>query len=348
MSGVQLLELDDSAGGLRLDRWFRRTFPHVAQGRIEKMCRKGEIRVDGGRVKASHRLEPGMTVRIPPLPEPEATADKPRRTALSEADAAFVQSLVIWRDDHLIALNKPPGLAIQGGTGQTRHLDALAEGLKFGLEDKPRLVHRLDKDTSGVVVLARTARAAAELSKAFRSRATTKIYWAATAGVPRPREGRIRFGLVKQAGHGPHGAGERMVCVHPDAVGGTPGAKSAETLYTTIATAARRASWVALMPVTGRTHQLRAHMAEMGNPIVGDGKYGTNSQTNEGDGWGAQLGGAVSRNLHLHAQRLGFAHPATGQTLSLTAPLPEHMARTWDLFGWSPGDAPENPFEDAP
>ena len=338
MSRVQLIELGEDAEGQRLDRWFRRSFPHIGQGRIEKMCRKGEIRLDGGRVKASDRLHAGMSLRIPPLPDTDAP--RPARPELGKADAAFVQSLVIWKDPHILALVKPPGLAMQGGTGQERHLDGLAEGLKFDLDDKPRLVHRLDKDTSGVVVMARTGRAAAALAKAFASRRTRKIYWAAVAGVPRPRAGTIRYGLVKQAGHGPHGAGERMICLHPDRVSATPGAKHAQSDYLTLATAAKRAAWVALSPITGRTHQLRAHMAEIGHPIVGDGKYGTNRQTNEGDGWGAQLGGEVSRKLHLHARSLGLTHPVTGQTLTLVAPLPDHMARTWDLFGWDSAEVP--------
>jgi len=346
MSKVQLLELGEDADGLRLDRWFRRTYPHLGQGRIEKMCRKGEIRLDGRRVKASDRLEAGMSIRIPPLPDPVDRRPRAEPAAISEADTAFARSLVIWRDDHILALAKPPGLAMQGGTGQSRHVDGLAPALRFGGAENPRLVHRLDKDTSGVVVLARTSRMAADLSAAFRSRRTRKIYWAAVAGVPRPAAGSIRYGLVKQAGHGPHGAGEKMICVHPDRVTETPGAKHAHSDFMTLQTAARRAAWVALSPITGRTHQLRAHMAEIGHPIVGDGKYGTNRQTNEGDGWGAQLGGEVSRKLHLHARSLSFQHPVTGHQVHLVAPLPEHMDRTWDLFGWDQSEVPADPFHE--
>ncbi|MHA3914824.1 RluA family pseudouridine synthase [Halovulum sp. GXIMD14793] len=343
MSGVQTIEIDADGQDQRLDRWLRKRFPHVTQGRIEKMCRKGELRLDGGRVKANTRLSEGQVLRVPPLPENTAPARE--RPQINEADARMIRDCVIYRDADVLALNKPAGLAVQGGSGQHRHVDGLAEALRFDADEPPRLVHRLDKDTSGVLLLARSGRAAAALARAFQSRETRKIYWAAVAGVPKPSAGTIRYGLVKQAGHGPHGAGEKMICVHPNRIGDTDGAKRATTDYMVLEKAAQRAAWVALSPITGRTHQLRAHMAEIGAPIVGDGKYGGNSQTNEGDGWGAQLGGDVSRKLHLHARSLTLTHPVSGAVLTLTAPLPEHMEKTWDILGWSPGDAPEDPFE---
>ncbi len=346
MSGVQTLTLDAEADGQRLDRWMRKQFPHIPQGRIEKMCRKGEIRVDGGRVKASTRLEQGQALRLPPLPDGPAPDEGRTPKPVSEADARMIRDAVIYRDDHIIALNKPAGLPVQGGSNQTRHVDGLAEALRFGMDDKPRLVHRLDKDTSGVLVLARTGRMAAALTRAFQARNTRKIYWAVVAGAPKPPVGTIRYGLVKEAGHGPHGAGEKMVCVHPNRIDSTPGAKRATTDYLVLSAAAQRAAWVALAPITGRTHQLRAHMAEIGHPIVGDGKYGTNAQENLGDGWGAQLGGDVSRKMHLHARHLSLTHPVTGGRLSLTAPLPPHMEKTWDMFGWDPAEFPDDPFEE--
>jgi len=345
MSGVQTITVEEADSDQRVDRWLRRMFPHVSQGRIEKMCRKGELRVDGGRVKASSRVMTGQQVRIPPLPDSEHRP-APMQNRVSDADAKMIRSCVIYRDDHILALNKPPGLAVQGGSGQTRHVDGLAEALKFDLDEKPRLVHRLDKDTSGVLLLARTRAVAAGLTASFRHRETRKIYWAAVAGVPHPKMGTIKYGLVKAPGHGSGGEGEKMICVHPRDVDSTEGAKRAVTDYAVLSAAGKRCAWMALVPITGRTHQLRAHMAEIGHPIIGDGKYGGSGQDNLGDGWGAQLGGEISKKLHLHARSLTLEHPVSHARLHLTAPLPEHMVRTWETFQWSPADVPEDPFED--
>ncbi len=347
MGAVQTLTVAQGDGDQRLDRWFRRQFPHISQGRIEKMCRKGEIRIDGARAKPATRVAAGQIIRVPPLPD-AAAADSlpPPRARLSEADAQMMRAAVIWRDDHIIALNKPAGLATQGGSGHTRHVDALADALCFDLAEKPRLVHRLDKDTSGVLLLARTRAAADALTKAFRARDTRKIYWAITAGVPSPRMGTIRYGLVKAPGHGKGGEGEKMQIVPPKDVDATEGAKHAQTDYAVLSALGSRAAWVALVPVTGRTHQLRAHMAAIGHPIAGDGKYGGSGQENLGDGWGAQLGGEISRKLHLHARSLSMTHPITGKRLTFTAPLPDHMQRTWDALEWRAADVPADPFED--
>jgi 23S rRNA pseudouridine955/2504/2580 synthase len=347
MSGVQTLTVTPDEDGQRLDRWFRGHFPHVTQVRIEKMCRKGEIRVDGARVKGATRIEAGQAIRVPPLPEPESRPDRPPQ-APSGSDAEMILRAVLWKDDHIIALNKPPGLPSQGGSGLgNRHVDALVDALRFGRSEKPMLVHRLDKDTSGVLLLARSARIARKLSEAFRARETRKIYWAAVAGVPQPRAGTIRFGLVKAPGRGSAGEGEKMRCVHPRDIATTPDAKRATTDYAVLSSLGTRVSWVALVPVTGRTHQLRAHMAEIGHPIVGDGKYGGSGQENLGEGWGAQLGGEISRKLHLHARSIRFAHPITGDTVTITAPLPEHMARTWKTLEWREVDAPADPFDES-
>ena len=350
MPEVQNITIAEDDGSPRLDRWLRRRFPGVAQGRIERMCRKGEIRVDGRRAQASLRLAPGQTVRVPPIADaPSRAASSASRTAqgsrVSEADAQMIRAAVLYRDDDVIALNKPPGIATQGGAGQNdRHLDAFADALRFGRSDRPRLVHRLDRDTSGALLLARTPRAAAGLAKALKARDARKVYWAAVAGAPRPTEGSIRSGLVKRATGGQK---EKMILVAPDEVSATPGARLAETEYTVIEAAAKRAAWVALSPITGRTHQLRVHMASIGCPIVGDGKYGGRAQENAGDGWGANLGGGVSRKLHLHARSIAIAHPVTGKTLRVTAPLPDHMARTWALFGWDTETAPADPFAES-
>ena len=347
MSGVQMVRVGADEGDQRLDRWLKKKFPQLSQIAVEKMCRKGELRVDGGRVKANTRVEAGQEVRVPPLPAPQPEAERQPRSRVSASDEEMIQSAVLWKDQHIIALNKPAGLPSQGGSGQgDRHVDGLTEALKFGYKDKPKLVHRLDKDTSGVLLLARTDRVARALSEAFRSRTTRKIYWAAVAGVPSPRKGTIRYGLVKAAGHGRGGEGEKMVAVHPRDIETTEGAKRATTDYAVIEGLGGRVSWAALVPITGRTHQLRAHMAELGHPIVGDGKYGGSGQENLGDGWGAQLGGEISRKLHLHARSLSFDHPITGERITLTAPLPDHMKRTWKTLGWQESDAPADPFED--
>jgi 23S rRNA pseudouridine955/2504/2580 synthase len=347
MSGVMTLTVSADDGEQRLDKWFKRRFPQLTQGAVEKMCRTGQVRVDGGRAKASDRIIPGQVIRVPPLPDTAA----PVRTAesrISAADTKMIQNAVIFKDEHLIILNKPPGLPSQGGSGLgERHVDALSEALKFGYKDKPKLVHRLDKDTSGLLMLARTDRVARALSEALRHRNTRKIYWAAVAGVPHPRKGSIKYGLMKAPGHGRGGEAEKMQCVHPAKMADYPDAKRAQTDYFVLWFLGSRLSWMALEPVTGRTHQLRAHMAEIGHPIIGDGKYGGGGTENEGDGWGAQIGGDISRKLHLHARSLTIEHPISKVMMTFTAPLPEHMARTWKTLDWGEKDVPADPFGDA-
>lgn len=344
MGAVQTLTVTEDEGEQRLDKWFRRRFPHVTQGAVEKMCRTGQIRLDGGRVKASDRVAPGQSLRIPPLPD--ADAPRPERPAgISAADAKMIQEAVLWMDQHLIVLNKPPGLPSQGGSGQgERHVDGLSEALKFGYKERPKLVHRLDKDTSGVLMLARTDRVARALSEALRHHAARKIYWAVVAGVPNPKKGSIKFFLEKAPGRGRGGEGEKMVCIHPAKAKDHPEAKRAQTDYFTLWFLGSRLSWMALEPVTGRTHQLRAHMAEIGHPILGDGKYGGSASDNLGDGWGAAAGGEISKKLHLHARSLTIEHPVTKEMMTFTAPLPEHMARTWKALDWKEGDVPADPF----
>ena len=344
MSRVQTITVKDDDTDQRLDRWFKKMFPQISQGHLEKLCRKGEIRVDGGRVKAATRLTAGQSVRVPPLPDNEAPP-APARTRVSDADAKMIRSCVIYKDDHVIALNKPPGLPTQGGSKQLRHVDGMSEALMFDLDEKPRLVHRLDKDTSGVLLLARTRVAAKSLTAAMRHHETRKIYWALVAGVPTPYLGEIKYGLVKAPGRGSQGEGEKMIAIHPREIDATPGAKRAHTLYATLYRVAGRAAWVAMEPLTGRTHQLRAHMAEIGHPIIGDGKYGGSGQENQGDGWGAQLGGIISKKLHLHARMMRFEHPETRKVITVTASLPDHMAQSWETFGWTEDLAAEDPFE---
>lgn len=325
MSGVQNLQVGYDDDGIRLDRWFRRNVPGLPVTRLQRMCRKGEVRVNGKRVKPNARVSTGEMIRVPPFeqdPERLARAEKP---TVSDKDAEFIQSLVLYKDDDVIVINKPPGVPTQGGPKITRHLDGMLDGLKFGAK-RPKLVHRLDKDTSGVLLLGRNDRATRALTAAFRERSAEKIYWALTKRVPRPHQGTIRMALSKASGKD----GERMV---PDRDG-----KPSVTLYSVIEDATK-AAWVACKPLTGRTHQLRVHLAEIGHPIVGDGKYGAEEQE------GAYLTGSVSKKLHLHARSIRLAHPSGGD-LNVTAPLPRHMAATWALFDFDPNYA-EDPFEDA-
>lgn len=341
MSGVQTLTISADEGEQRLDRWFKKRFPQLTQGAVEKMCRTGQVRVDGARCKGSDRIVAGQIVRVPPLPDGAAPA--PRQSKISQADEKMIQDAVLWKDEHIIILNKPAGLPSQGGSGQgERHVDGLTEALKFGYKDKPKLVHRLDKDTSGLLMLARTDRVARGLSESLRHHLTRKIYWAAVAGVPNPRKGSVKYGLMKMPGGGR--GDEKMICIHPAKMGDYPDAKRAQTDFFTLWFLGTRLSWMALEPITGRTHQLRAHMAEMGHPILGDGKYGGSDTDNMGDGWGAGIGGDISRKLHLHARMLKFEHPITKEMMTFTAPLPDHMARTWKTLDWGVNDVPLDPF----
>jgi 23S rRNA pseudouridine955/2504/2580 synthase len=319
---IETVTVSSHDGQLRLDRWFRRHYPALAHGRLEKLLRTGQVRIDGKRAKAGDRVTPGQAIRVPPLLSEVAPTAPPAPRRVSPADETMLQATILHRDDQVIVLNKPPGLAVQGGTRSEKHLDGLLDALRFGHAERPRLVHRLDKDTSGVLAIARSATAAAFLTRAFRDKSTRKIYWALAVGRPKPAQGRISLALAKKDGRG----GER-VRADPDE------GKHAVTYYSVVDSAGERASWLALLPVTGRTHQLRAHCAAIGTPILGDPKYG---------GAGAQLAGAPhARRLHLHARELSIPHPQGG-VLRVTAPLPPHMRQGWEFFGF-PGDA-SDPF----
>jgi 23S rRNA pseudouridine955/2504/2580 synthase len=324
-----LVEADEN--GLRLDRWFKRRFPALAHGPLEKLLRTGQVRVDGKRVKAGERVEAGQSIRIPPQLQllPPAREKLPPKMNISDNDSRFIQDLVIHEDSKVIGLNKPSGLATQGGSGITRHVDGLLEGLQGEKRQRPRLVHRLDRDTSGVLLVARTQPAAAALSESLRRRDARKIYWALTKGVPKPHRGVIKLALAKESGFGKGGRDERMTPAEDD----DEGAKSATTHYAVIGTAADEYAWVALRPVTGRTHQIRAHLAAIGTPIVGDFKYG---------GTDAKGKGAIADKLHLHARSIDIARPDGGR-LQVTAPLSPHMLKSWQLLGFDPDDK-RDPF----
>lgn len=330
MAGVQLLEVAADEADIRLDRWFSRRFPGLTHGKLQKLLRTGQVRVDGGRAKSNQRLEPGQTVRVPPLGEEAKAvrANAPPRPMVSTEEADALRDRVIYRDDDVLVLDKPAGLATQGGTGTTKHLDGMLDALRFGAKERPRLVHRLDRDTSGVLLLARSAASAARLAEAFRSRDAVKIYWAFVVGVPQPYSGTIDQPLAKKAGPG----GERMAVAARD---GEP----AVTHYAIVEAMGRKAAWVALMPLTGRTHQLRAHMAAIGTPILGDGKYGGAAA------FLPDLAGA--KQPHLHAREIRLPHPRGSGVLRATAPLPPHMAATWRYFDLDPADDGD-PFEIGP
>ncbi len=330
MTGVATLEIAPEDGDQRLDRWFKRHYPALGHGRLEKLLRTGQIRVNGKRARAGTRLAPGDRVRVPPLGDDGEKRPQNRPAPpIDEADAEMVQAAVIYRDADLIALNKPPGLPVQGGSHVARHLDGLLGALRFDAAEAPRLVHRLDRDTSGVLLLARHAAAARNLTALFRSRELRKLYWGLVVGVPKPPQGRIDAPLAKRQA----GAGERVVAT-------VQGGQRAITDYALIETAGRRLSWLALMPRTGRTHQLRAHTASVfGHPVVGDGKYGGE----------AAFPAGFEPRLHLHARALELPRERRAP-LVLTAPLPPHMAAAWRFLGFDPAPAGDEfaPFEDAP
>ncbi|MDE2465334.1 MAG: RluA family pseudouridine synthase [Alphaproteobacteria bacterium] len=322
--GVTTAKIADDEEGVRLDRWFRRHYPALSHIQLEKLLRKGEIRLDGKRAKASDRLNAGQIVRLPPqirhLPAAPAPApNTPRSDTL-------IRSLVLHEDDQVFVLNKPSGLATQGGSGLTRHIDGMLDALADGRRQRPRLVHRLDRDTSGVLVIARTVPAAAALAEALRRRDASKIYWALVKGVPKPDRGTIKLALAKRSAPGGE---ERMVPTGRDA----DDAKSAVTDYRVLGVAGRDYAWLAVKPVTGRTHQIRVHLAAIGHPIVGDHKYGGDAATGSGE---------IADRLHLHARSIDIAHPAGGR-LAVTAPLSPHMQKTWDLLGFDPFDT-SHPF----
>ncbi len=312
------IEPDDD--GIRLDRWFKRHYPALAHGALEKWLRTGQVRLDGKRAKSGDRIEAGQAIRLPP--QIEAAGAKPSAPKFANRTKDDLQPLVIYQDSAVIVLNKPPGLATQGGSGITKHIDGMLDSLMQGRRQRPRLVHRLDKDTSGVLVVARTVPAAAALAESLRRRDARKIYWALTRGVPEKKRGTVKLALAKQGARG----AERMAASNAE------DARHATTDYAVLDRAGAEFAFVAAKPVTGRTHQIRVHLASLGTPIVGDYKYG---------GADARPKGEIADRLHLHARSIDIAHPDGGR-LRVTAPLPAHMLKTWQLLGFD-AEAPD-PF----
>ncbi|HET7816934.1 MAG TPA: RluA family pseudouridine synthase [Sphingomicrobium sp.] len=314
MTDQRTFTVSEDDDGIRLDRWFKRHMPDVSFNLVSRWARTGQLRLDGKRAAPGDRVEAGQAIRVPPAETAPALAPRPerRREPLTPEEAELVRDMVIYRDPDALVLNKPPGLATQGGTKTTQHLDRLLDGLADEDGGRPKLVHRLDKDTSGALLVARSARAAGHFAKAFSGRTARKVYWALVAGVPSADEGLIDAPLAKQPGTG----GEKM---HVDEEQGL----AARTRWRVIDRAGNRAAWVELQPLTGRTHQLRAHMAALGHPIVGDAKYG---------GAEAFLTGGISRKLHLHARRLKIDAP--GGVIDVSADLPTHFAESLATLGF--------------
>ena len=371
MAAMETRTVEADEAGMRLDRWFKSHYPELSFGHLQKLLRSGQVRVNGGRVKTNARLEPGQAVRVPPLgqgglegvlrenrpSESQENALSPERAGSAEGsislsvggrggplpssplqgegqkrarrpsnDAEALRAMILYEDDEVFVFNKPQGLAVQGGSGLSRHVDAMLEAFRDRKGQKPRLVHRIDRDTTGVLVVARTRLAAQKLTASFRTRSTRKIYWALVMGVPKPKQGRISTWLAKEGTPD----GDRMrVARH-----GTDNSSHAISLYSVVETAGQKLAWLSMRPVTGRTHQLRAHAAHIGHPIIGDPKYFSAEES-----W--DFPGGLQKKLHLHARRIVIPHPSSGGTIDVSAPLPRHMQQSWNLLGFDAtlGDA---------
>lgn len=318
MAAVEQKIVAADEAGMRLDRWFKFHYPGVSFGHLQKLMRSGQVRVDGARVKTSTRLAVGQTVRIPPVEDDSLPKPVTARTMRDRHDGDVLAENTVFEDDTVLVINKPAGLAVQGGSGLNRHVDGMLEAYRDRKGQKPRLVHRLDRDTSGVLVIAKTRLAAAYLTKAFRDRTTKKVYWALVRGVPRPPQGRISTWLIKDEDE----HGDQKMRVLRDRV---KDADHAVTLYSAMEWVGQNLCWVSLRPITGRMHQLRAHMDYLGYPIIGDKKYFSVQN------W--EVPGGIQQKLHLHARRLIIPHP-DGGTIDVTAPLPPHMVQSWNLLGF--------------
>ena len=325
----ELRTIDPDDDGVRLDRWFKRHYPAVTHVLLQKLLRKGEVRLDGKRAEASTRVAAGQAVRLPPQvihakdQRPEKLQAETKHP-LASKDMGSLADRILYMDKQVIVIDKPPGLATQGGSGLTKHVDGMLDSLQYEKPTRPKLVHRLDRDTSGVLLIARTALAASGLSASLALRDTSKVYWALTRGVPKQKHGVVKGALAKE---GVRGKDERMAISDDD------DAKEALTEYAVMATAGTEFAWVAARPITGRTHQIRVHLASLGTPIVGDFKYGGTDVRGRGD---------IADKLHLHARSIDIGRPDGGR-LQATAPLPPHMVKSWRLLGFDPDDK-RDPF----
>lgn len=320
VAGIEHIKVDADEAGMRVDRWFKSHYPGLGFGPLQKLLRSGQVRVDGGRVKSETRLQPGQMVRVPPLAvDRNDAAPVTARTMRGQEDGDVLAKILLHEDEKVLVFNKPSGLAVQGGSGVVRSMDSMLEAWRNRKGEKPRLVHRLDRDTSGVLIVARTRLAAMKLAEAFRHRETQKTYWALVKGVPKKREDKISTWLVKETTID----GDRMrIAKH-----GEKGADHAVSFYRVVEQAGQTLSWLEMEPYTGRTHQLRVHAAHIGCPIIGDPKY-FEADTN----W--EFPGGIQNRLHLHARRIVIPHPDGGK-IDVTAELPPHMRQSWNLLGLS-------------
>ena len=345
-SAVQTLIVSEDEDGVRLDRWFKRRLPTLSLSHLNKIVRTGQVRVDGARATTSTRLAKGQKIRVPPV-NVAPPAPKP---AINEADRKAIRDMILYEDQDLMVLNKPHGLAVQGGSGTKHHIDGMLASLADEKGERPVLVHRLDRDTSGVLLIAKSRRVAAKLGEVFRSRQAKKIYWALVEGVPKPAQGRISLFLAKGDGMG-EVRGKKAPNAKPDrekmqiAKHGDAEAQHSVTYYAIVDKVAPRLAWLSMKPITGRTHQLRAHAEAIGHPIVGDPKYSGEANTPRRLDPIRQVPDGVEHKLHLLARHLVLPHPRGG-TLDVTAPLPPHMQKSFDMFGFDAKG--RDPIEEAP
>lgn len=327
MASVEMIVVDVDEEGMRLDRWFKSHYPGLGFGALQKLLRSGQVRVDGGRVKSDTRMKKGQSVRIPPMQADKAGGDgaMTAHSIRNTGDADALRKMTIFEDERVLIINKPPGLSVQGGSNVPRHVDGMLEALRNKKGEKPRLVHRLDRDTSGVLMIAKTRGAAQRLAEAFRARETKKTYWALVKASPPKLEGTIKSWLLKEQTPD----GDRMVV----AKHGVKGAVQAISNYRLVERIGQRMCWMELEPYTGRTHQLRVHCLQMRCPIIGDPKY-SDGDTN----W--DFPGGLQDKLHLHARKLSIPHPSGGW-INVTAPMPQHMVQSWNLLGLEEATAEE-------
>ncbi|MGC2392749.1 MAG: RluA family pseudouridine synthase [Methylovirgula sp.] len=338
---VDTLTVTEDEAGMRLDRWFKRRLPTLSLAHLNKIVRTGQVRVDGARATTATRLTAGQKIRVPPV----KTAPPAPKPAISEEDRRVLRAMILYEDDDLLVLNKPYGLAVQGGSGTTRHIDGMLASLADARGERPVLVHRLDRDTAGVLLVAKSRRIAAKLGEIFRSRQAQKIYWALVEGVPKPAQGRISLVLAKGAGmeQGARRPGTQPGSLEKMRIAqhGDENARHSVTYYAVVDKVPGRLAWLSMKPITGRTHQLRAHAEAIGHPIVGDPKYAGKEEGRQAP----QIPAGMERKLHLLARRIVLPHPRGG-TLDVTAPLPPHMKKSFEMFGFDAKRA--DPIEQAP